>query len=60
MARTADEWYVETGCDHAHCPNNCGEHPGPIFHGGRLLCGRCAVLYGEVVDMVPCRPETCE
>ncbi len=45
---------------HAHCPYLC-EHPQPLrLPDGRLVCGRCAILDGEEVEMIPCTPEICE
>jgi hypothetical protein len=52
-------WYRLHGCDHAHCPNEC-EHPQPfLLPDGRMVCGRCAILDGQFVEMIPCTPETC-
>ncbi len=57
---TYPEWCLANGYDHAHCPQGC-EKPGPfVLADGRLICGRCAVKYGEEVEMVPCVPEVCE
>jgi hypothetical protein len=57
--QTTSEWYERHGCSHAHCPNEC-EHPQPfMLDDGRVVCGRCAILDQELVDMLPCTPETC-
>jgi hypothetical protein len=55
---TPEDWYRDNGCDHAHCPYLC-EHPQPFVADGVLVCGRCAVKYGELNPMIPCTPETC-
>ena len=55
---TYAEWCREKGCDHGHCPHGC-EHPEPFGLGRLLYCGRCEA-YGELVEMEPCTPETCE
>jgi len=58
--RLITDWYREHGCDHAHCPYDCS-HPQPfVLDDGRLVCGRCAIIDHEVVEMVPCTPATCE
>lgn len=57
---TYSEWCGKYGCDHAHCPNEC-DHPQPfIIEKNRLICGRCAILDKEIVEMVPCSPEICD
>ena len=45
---------------HVHCPDGCA-HPQPVFdpHIHREICGRCWHKYDEVVECVPCTPETC-
>jgi hypothetical protein len=48
-----EEWYAEHGVYHAHCPDGC-EHPQPFILDGKLVCGRCAIKFGEVVEMEPC------
>ena len=54
------KWYEEQGCTHAHCPVAC-EKPQPILLAdGRMVCGRCLVLWGETREVIPCTPETCE
>jgi len=56
---TYSEWCKAHGCDHAHCPYDC-EHPQPFcLDDGRLVCGRCAIIDHEIVEMVPCTPEHC-
>lgn len=55
-----ERWYEDNGCHHAHCPRDC-EHPQPLLlDDGRLVCGRCALLDTELVEMIPCTPETCD
>lgn len=53
------DWYGRHRCDHAHCPREC-EHPQPfMLADGRLVCGLCAIIGGELIEMVPCTPEVC-
>lgn len=53
------EWCKAHNCDHAHCPHDC-DHPQPfVLADGRLVCGRCAIIDHELVEMVPCTPEHC-
>jgi len=60
MSVTYSEWCLQHDCDHAHCPYDC-EHPQPfVLDDGRLVCGRCAIIDHEIVEMVPCTPATCE
>jgi hypothetical protein len=52
-------WCAARGCGHAHCPDGC-EKPMPILlDDGRMVCGRCLVRFGEVVEVVPCVPGVC-
>ena len=51
-------WCRERNVTHAHCPHEC-EHPQPFMLDGKLVCGRCAIVCGEIVEMVPCTPEDC-
>jgi hypothetical protein len=46
--------------DHHHCPAH-GDDPKaqPFEHEGRLYCSWCSVHRHELVEMVPCTPETC-
>lgn len=53
-----EQWCVDRGADHAHCPLDC-EHPQPILTVDGLICGRCAVIDGVVTLMEPCLPNTC-
>lgn len=56
---TEQDWYRDHNCSHAHCPDGC-EHPQPFLaDDGRMLCGRCAVKYGEAVEVEPCSPLNC-
>lgn len=56
---TYSQWCAERGTDHAHCPDWC-EHPQPlVLDDGRCVCGRCLIVFGEQVEVVPCTPETC-
>lgn len=56
---TYDEWCKANGVTHGHCPEGC-EHPQPFgLDDGRLVCGRCAHKYGELVEILPCTPELC-
>ncbi len=43
---------------HSHCPDRC-EHPQPFLYADKLVCGRCLIRFGEVVEMVPCTTEIC-
>lgn len=53
-------WLAAHDATHAHCQWNC-EHPQPfVLADGRLVCGRCAVVERELVEMIPCSPDTCE
>lgn len=54
-----DAWCEENGTHHGHCPLGC-EHPQPFVHQGRLICGRCFFKHGDITEMVPCTPDTCE
>ncbi len=57
--RSRAEWYQAHGCDHAHCPNEC-DHPQPfLLPDGRFVCGRCAIIDHEIVEMSPCTPGAC-
>jgi len=57
---TYSDWCKERDCDHAHCPYEC-EHPQPfVLDDGRLVCGRCAFMDKELVEMLPCVPEVCK
>lgn len=56
---TVAEWYADHDCRHAHCPNGC-ENPQPFMDGDKALCGRCANLDHQEVEMLPCTPDTCE
>jgi hypothetical protein len=51
-------WYIQHGCEHAHCPYGC-EKPQPFELKGVLYCSRCSAERGIRVEMVPCTPETC-
>lgn len=44
--------------EHHHCPHGC-EHPQPLIYDGKLVCGRCLIMFNEVVEMVLCTPEIC-
>jgi hypothetical protein len=55
---TEQEWNAKHGCTHAHCPCGC-EHPQPFMADGVLICGRCAIKFGERCVMVPCVPPGC-
>lgn len=58
MRMTRQKWYAEHKCRHAHCPKEC-ENPQPFMLTGELVCGRCAIMFGEVTKMIPCTHETC-
>lgn len=51
-------WCRENGCEHGHCPDGC-EHPQPCLADGVVVCGRCLIMFGEAVPLVPCGPEVC-
>lgn len=53
------QWYQLHDCDHAHCPDGCSKPQPILLADGRLVCGRCLIRFSEVVEMVPCTPETC-
>jgi hypothetical protein len=52
------DWCKQRGVTHAHCFYFC-EHPQPFILNGKLVCGRCYFVYGEVSEVVPCTPENC-
>lgn len=53
------EWCKQHDCTHAHCPYGC-DHPQPFcLDDGRLVCGRCAIIDNELVEMIPCTPDNC-
>ncbi len=52
------QWCKNNNCSHGHCPFEC-EHPQPFILDGKLVCGQCAILRGEISVMVPCSPYNC-
>lgn len=55
---TYPQWCEAHGCTHGHCPDEC-QHPQPRWHQGTMVCGRCLVRFGEVVEVVPCNEDNC-
>lgn len=49
---------TEHNKNHSHCPDGC-EHPQPIIIDSKEYCGRCLILFGEEVLMIPCDSEIC-
>lgn len=50
---------MHIGPQHMHCPFEC-YHPQPIKDSdGKLYCGRCWFIDGEVTEMVPCTEDIC-
>ena len=53
------DWYKDRGVLHAHCPHGC-DKPQPFLLDGKMICGRCAIMDKEIVEMIPCTPEVCD
>lgn len=52
-------WSELHNCTHGHCPYGC-EHPQPFMHKNKLICGQCAVMCNEILEMIPCDPNDCK
>lgn len=55
---TYTQWCIENKCTHGHCPDGC-EHPQPISLDTKLVCGRCWIVFSDVVEIVPCLGKDC-